>query len=169
MNTTEVKVLSYNRLVRGLGKLSPEEFVEKVSSCFKITFMADSFKLRRQQEIGMYMAGGWYKLQPLPGLINYEDPVDQLGVSILQDHILKAILNITDPRTDTRLTFESGLTPIKNLQVVVDRGTFQIAFFLHPISIFQLIKVADANRIMPPKSTWVEPKFPVGLLTSSFS
>jgi uncharacterized protein (DUF1015 family) len=166
MNTAELQVLEYNRLLRDLGPLSPDDFLKVLSAAFELTAISYPFKPAAHHEIGMYLVGKWYRLLPLPGSVNYLDPVEQLGVSILQHQILRPVLNITDARTDPRLSFESGLTSIEELEAYVDSGKFQAAFVLHPISIYELMKVADANRILPPKSTWVEPKFPVGLLTS---
>jgi uncharacterized protein (DUF1015 family) len=168
MNTANVRVLEYNRLVRDLGGQSPERLLTRLAALFVLEALSTSFKPEAQHEIGMYMDRTWYKLSLFSSLIDQNDPVEQLGVSILQSHILGPILNISDPRTDLRLSFESGLKTPEQLEGYVNGGAFRIAFILQPISIMQVIKVAEANLTMPPKSTWVEPKFPVGLLTSYF-
>lgn len=169
MNTHEVKVLEFNRLVRDLGGLDADEFIKAVEVSFQLSISAAMVKPLALHEIGMYFNGQWYRLVPKPALFNAKDPVDVLDVSILQNLILGPVLGIHDPRTDARLSFEGGRTPVADLQAKVDNGLFAIAFVLHPTSVAQVIAVADAGGVMPPKSTWVEPKFLVGLLTSYFN
>lgn len=108
-------------------------------------------------------------LEPKKEIYDENDPVKILDVSIFQDFVLTPILGIKDPRTDARITFEGGKTSVSELQLMVDNGLYTLAFTFFPVSIDQLIAVADANGIMPPKSTWVEPKFLVGVLTNCFS
>jgi uncharacterized protein (DUF1015 family) len=169
MNTEEVKVLEFNRLVRDMGSLTSDEFMNAVGASFQITLSSVLVKPAALHEIGMYFNRQWYKLVPKQELFNAKNPVDVLDVSILQNLILGPILGIQDPRTDARLSFEGGRTPVEDLQARVDNGLFAIAFVLHPTSVAQVIAVADAGGVMPPKSTWVEPKFLVGLLTSYFN
>ena len=169
MNTREVKVLEFNRLVRDLGDLSPQAFMLALASSFSIEKSAVQVKPDALHKIGMYFDHQWYVLSPKPGIYNENDPVDVLDVSILQNFILGPLLKIKDPRTDARITFEGGRTPISELQTKVDNGLFAVAFVLYPTSVSQVIAVADAGGVMPPKSTWVEPKFLVGLLTSYFN
>lgn len=169
MNTREVKVLEFNRLVRDLGDLSPQAFMLALASSFAIEKSAVQVKPDALHKIGMYFDHQWYVLSPKPGIYNENDPVDVLDVSILQNFILGPLLKIKDPRTDARITFEGGRTPISELQTKVDNGLFAVAFVLYPTSVSQVIAVADAGGVMPPKSTWVEPKFLVGLLTSYFN
>ncbi|SMD01056.1 Uncharacterized conserved protein, DUF1015 family [Pedobacter nyackensis] len=169
MNTREVKVLEFNRLVRDLGDLSPQAFMLALASSFSIEKSAVQVKPDALHKIGMYFDHQWYVLSPKPGIYNENDPVDVLDVSILQNFILGPLLKIKDPRTDARITFEGGRTPISELQTKVDNGLFAVAFVLYPTSVPQVIAVADAGGVMPPKSTWVEPKFLVGLLTSYFN
>lgn len=169
MNTSEVKVLEFNRLVRDMGRLTNAEFMTAVEAAFQISLSDVVVKPAALHEIGMYFNAQWYRLVPKAGLFNANDPVDVLDVSILQNLILGPILGIHDPRTDARLSFEGGRTPVADLQAKVGNGLFAIAFVLHPTSVAQVIAVADAGGVMPPKSTWVEPKFLVGLLTSYFN
>lgn len=169
MNTREVKVLEFNRLVRDLGGLSPEAYMTALERSFNIDKSATPVKPKAFHQIGMYFNGQWYTLVPKPGLYDENDPVDVLDVSILQNFILEPVLKIKDPRTDARITFEGGRVPITDLQRKVDNGLFAVAFVLYPTAISQVIAVADAGGVMPPKSTWVEPKFLVGLLTSYFN
>ena len=169
MHTAEVKVLEFNRLVRDLGELSSEAFLSTLKESFSLEKADQPVKPSGLHEIGMYFNGQWYVLHPKSGIYNEHDPVEVLDVSILQNFILGPLLKIKDPRTDARITFEGGRTPVTELQTKVDKGLFAVAFVLYPTSVAQVIAVADAGGVMPPKSTWVEPKFLVGLLTSYFN
>jgi uncharacterized protein (DUF1015 family) len=168
MNTEEVRILEYNRLVRDLGQITGTAFLDKVRSLFDVELCEVPVQPAQLHDIGMYFDGQWFQLRVKPEMFNASDPVEVLDVKILQDNILEPLLGIRDPRTDARITFEGGATPIAHLQKQVDHGLFAVAFTLFPVSVEQLIDVADSNGIMPPKSTWVEPKFLVGLLTNYF-
>lgn len=168
MDTQEVRVLEYNRLVRDLAGLTEEAFLQALAAAFEVQKMPAPFKPAILHEFGMCLKSGWYKLRAKPYLYS-NDAVGCLDVSVLQDHVLLPILRIADPRTDARLTFEGGKTPLNELEKQVSNGTNAVAFVLVPTAIEQLIHVADANQVMPPKSTWVEPKFLVGLLSHHFS
>ena len=165
-NTNQVKILPYNRMVKDLASLSIEQFLTEVSKSFVVKKVGRSIVPKNLHEFGMYVDQSWYKLIAKPNLYNDLDPVSVLDVSILQNYILKPILAIDDPRTDARITFEGGNTPIENLQQQVDNKNYAVVFTLFATSVEQLIAVADANGIMPPKSTWVEPKFLVGMLSN---
>lgn len=167
MDTQEVKVLEYNRLVRDLAGLSEAEFITKLTESFRVERQQSQFKPTKLHDFGMYLKSGWYKLTAKPHTYT-NDPVSLLDVSILQNQILTPILNINDPRTDARITFEGGKTPITELEKQIDNGTNAVAFVLVPIVVDQILAVADANEVMPPKSTWIEPKFLVGLLSHYF-
>lgn len=169
MNTEEVKVLEFNRLVRDLGTLTGEQFMEALNDCFEVQPSAIAVKPQELHKLGMYFNRQWYVLSPKPSIYDSSDPVAVLDVSILQDFILEPLLGIKDPRTDARITFEGGRTEVTALQSKVDNGLFAVAFTLFPTSVAQVIAVAEADGVMPPKSTWVEPKFLVGLLTSYFN
>lgn len=169
MNTNEVKVLEFNRLIRDIGTLTGAEFIEALQNSFLVEKSEVPVKPNALHKIGMYFDHQWYVLSPKSGIYNEKDPVEVLDVSILQNFILEPILKIHDPRTDARITFEGGRTPIADLQTKVDNSLFAVAFVLYPTSVAQVIAVADAGGVMPPKSTWVEPKFLVGLLTSYFN
>ncbi|WP_222537883.1 DUF1015 domain-containing protein [Pedobacter polysacchareus] len=169
MNTEEVKVLEFNRLIRDMGSLSKADFMKALTECFEVFPVKAALKPAGLHQIGMYFDGQWYLLQPKPEIYDPNDPVGVLDVSILQDYILEPILGIKDPRTDARITFEGGRTAVLELQEKVDNGLFVIAFTLFPTSVAQVIAVAEADGVMPPKSTWVEPKFLVGLLTNYFN
>ena len=169
MNTQEIRILEFNRLVRDLGNSSPAQFLESLEKSFHLEKMDQVCRPALLHEMGMYMAKQWYKLVPKSDTYQANDPVGQLDVHILQENILKPLLGIYDPRTDARITFSTGRVPIAALQQQVDNGLYAIAFTLFPISILQLMAVADADGVMPPKSTCVEPKFLVGLLTNYFT
>lgn len=168
MNTSEIKIYEFNRLIKGLNGLTASQILEKIAQMFDLTESIIPVYPSRIHEIGMYLNGIWYKLTPKPALLAQKnDLVGHLDVSILQDHILAPVLGISDPRTDARITFQGRLTGNPaTIQDSVDHGLFSIAFTLFPITVDQLLGVADAGLIMPPKSTWIEPKFLVGLLTS---
>ncbi|MEJ5961612.1 DUF1015 domain-containing protein [Pedobacter immunditicola] len=166
MNTKEIKVLEFNRLVRDLGVLTPAMFLEKIKESFVLKEMPTEVKPQKLHEIGMYFNSQWFKLMPKKGIYNEDNPVEVLDVSILQNFILGPVLSIDDPRTDARITFSGGRIPVAQLQKQVDNGLFAVAFTLFPVAVEQIIEVADASGTMPPKSTWIEPKFLVGLITN---
>lgn len=167
MDTEEVKILEYNRLIRDLAGQTEEELLAVISDLFAVEKMEGQFKPTTLHHFGMYLKSGWYKLVAKPNTYQ-NNAVDVLDVSILQNHILIPLLKIKDPRTDARITFEGGKTTLNELEKQVNNGINAVAFVLRPVTLDQLIAVADANAIMPPKSTWVEPKFLVGLLSHYF-
>jgi uncharacterized protein (DUF1015 family) len=169
MTTKEVKVLEFNRLVRDLGDLSSQEFLENIKKSFELQEMKGEVKPGKLHEIGMYFNRQWYKLLPKEAIFNATDPVEVLDVNILHEAILGPVLSIHDARTDARISFVGGRTPICELQEKVDNGLYVVAFTLFPISVQQIIAVADYNGVMPPKSTWIEPKFLVGLITNQLN
>ncbi|MBB5637007.1 uncharacterized protein (DUF1015 family) [Pedobacter cryoconitis] len=166
MNTKEIRVLQFNRLVRDLHGLSPEDFLSRLGEAFTIEKSDRPVDPDQLHQIGMYLNFQWYILCPKPGIYDADDPVELLDVSILQNHLLGPVLGIDDPRTNARITFEGGITPLSEIQTMVDNGLYAIAFTLFAVSVEQIINVADANKTMPPKSTWIEPKFLVGILTN---
>ncbi len=167
-NTEQVKILEFNRMVKDLNSLSMEQFLDEVGKSFTIEKVDAPVKSSAMHQFGMYVNKCWYTLIAKPFIFDANDPISALDVSILQDYILKPILKINDPRTDARITFEGGKTAIEDLQSQVDNGNYMVAFTLYPTSVQQLINVANVNGVMPPKSTWVEPKFLVGMLTNRF-
>lgn len=167
MSSDQLKIYEFNRLIKDLNDLSEDKFLHNLSAHFIIEKSAD-LNPRSPQEphhFGMYLNGAWYVLRAKPETWKSENPVDELDVSILQTYILSPLLNISDPRTDPRISVVGGLAPVEGLMQKVDSGDYALAFTLYPTSIDQLICVADAGEVMPPKSTLFEPKFPVGLLT----
>lgn len=166
MNTDEIQILQFNRLVRDLNGLQPEEFLALIEKSFTVKTSGEAVNPVKLHEIGMYLKGQWYVLKPHADLYDEQDPVEVLDVNILQELLLAPLLGIDDPRTAARITFEGGKTPVTALAQMIDNGLYEVAFTLFTVSVEQLIKVADAGKVMPPKSTWIEPKFLVGILTN---
>ena len=160
---SQVRILAYNRTVRDLNGLSKEQFLDEIKSQFSLAENANP----EPQERGnwsMYLDGKWYGLQLSPASTQPVGTVASLDVSVLQDRLLDAILGIKDVRTDKRIDFIGGLRGTKELERLVDEGKAAVAFSLYPTTVGELLMVSDANEIMPPKSTWFEPKLRDGLL-----
>jgi uncharacterized protein (DUF1015 family) len=158
----QLKILDYNRVVKDLNGLTPDRFLAKVKEKFEIA-PNPSRAPRAPRTFGMFLGGQWYTLQPKPGSWPASDPVRRLDVSILQENLLQPILGIQDPRTDKRIDFVGGIRGMNELEKRVKEG-YAVAFSLFPTSLVELMDVADAGQIMPPKSTWFEPKLRSGLL-----
>jgi len=159
----QLQILPYNRVVRDLNGLSPEQFLEAVSKSFAVTEGGSATPESRGQ-CSMYLSGQWYTLTPAAGAAEPQGTVAALDVSILQDRLLDPILGIKDVRTDKRIDFIGGIRGTKELETLVAEGKAAVAFSLHPTTIDELLRVSDAGEIMPPKSTWFEPKLRDGLL-----
>ncbi|QNK64517.1 DUF1015 domain-containing protein [Pedobacter sp. PAMC26386] len=166
MNTDEIKVLQFNRLVRDLHGLDKQGFLARLEKAFILEESDQPVDPDQLHKIGMYLDSQWYILFPKPDAYDANDPVELLDVSILQNQLLEPVLGIEDPRTNARITFEGGITPLAELVKMVDNELYAVAFTLFAVSVEQIINVADANKTMPPKSTWIEPKFLVGILTN---
>lgn len=163
---SQLHIMDYNRLVKDLNGLSHEDFFRQLADSFIIELVGnESFRPEFLHQMGMYIDGNWYKLEARPGSFS-DDPIGVLDVSILQHKVLDAILGIKDPRTDTRIDFAGGIRGLDYLQQRVDNGDFRVAFSLFPVSIEQLFDISDHGAVMPPKSTWFEPKLRDGLLTN---
>ncbi|MCB0292613.1 MAG: DUF1015 domain-containing protein [Calditrichaeota bacterium] len=162
----QMQILDYNRVVADLHGLSPEAFLEAVGEKFTVTPVKDSHagKPAAAHDFGMYLGGNWYRLSARPGSFDAEDPVQRLDVSILQENLLAPLLGIHDPRKDKRIDFVGGIRGMRELEKRVNSGQYQVAFAFYPTSIEDLIAIADAGQIMPPKSTWFEPKLKSGLV-----
>lgn len=159
----QLQVMDYNRAIRDLGGLGEGQFIEKVREHF---IVSDDFTERsplRRGEFGMYMSGQWRGLQAVKSDMVKDDPVGMLDVSILQDRLLCPILGIDDPRSDDRIRFVGGVRGMDELERLVDSGEYAVAFSLYPTSMDQLLEIADMGKIMPPKSTWFEPKLRSGM------
>jgi uncharacterized protein (DUF1015 family) len=163
--SNQLYIMDYNRVVKDLNGLTPTAFLEAVAKQFDVEQLSkEPFKPQALHEIGMYLNGSWYKLTAKPGSFT-EDPIGVLDVTILQNNILDAILGIADPRTDSRVDFVGGIRGLQVLADRVDNGQFAAAFSLYAVTIDQLFAIADTGNVMPPKSTWFEPKLRDGLLT----
>jgi uncharacterized protein (DUF1015 family) len=158
----QLKILDYNRLVKDLNGLTPEQFLSKVGDSFEVA-PAVHRQPSQPASFGMYLQGGWYTLKARAGSYPSSDPIKRLDVSILQDNLLSPVLGIHDQRTDKRIDFVGGIRGMDELERRVKAG-YAVAFSLYPTSLNQLMDVADAGQIMPPKSTWFEPKLRSGLL-----
>jgi uncharacterized protein (DUF1015 family) len=160
---TQVQILAYNRTVQDLNGLSREEFLDAIKGQFTVTENA-SPEPQRRGNWSMYLGGKWYGLQLSPAATLPAGTVSSLDVSILQDRLLDPILGIKDVRTDKRVDFIGGLRGTRELERLVNEGKAAVAFSLFPTTVGELLMVSDANEIMPPKSTWFEPKLRDGLL-----
>jgi len=161
----QMQILDYNRVVKDLNGRSVDQFVAEVGETFSVQFEQDPVKPRSAREFGMYLAGKWMRLHIDEEFVPDDDPVKSLDVSLLQDNLLEPILGIGDPRRDKRIDFVGGIRGLKELERRVDSGEMAVAISLFPTSIHDMMNVADANQVMPPKSTWFEPKLADGLVS----
>ncbi|PKO57743.1 MAG: DUF1015 domain-containing protein, partial [Betaproteobacteria bacterium HGW-Betaproteobacteria-18] len=160
----EMQILDYNRIVKDLNGLEKSALVTRCEAAFSVEKSAARVTPSRPGEFGMYLPGQWYRLNIRPERIP-SDPVASLDVSLLSDHLLGPLLGITDLRRDTRIDFVGGIRGLGELERRVDSGEMAVAFALHPTRMEQLMAVADSNQVMPPKSTWFEPKLADGLVS----
>lgn len=160
----EMQILDYNRVVQSLNGLSPQAFLDRVGETFRVESAEDQVRPRQSGEFGMYLKGEWYRLT-LPADLIPADPVARLDVSLLADYLIEPILGISDPRTDDRIDFVGGIRGLGELEHRVDSGEMAVAFALHATSMEDLMAVAEAGEVMPPKSTWFEPKLADGLVS----
>ena len=165
----QLQILDYNRLVTDLNGLSDDEFLTRLSGSFLIENVGTViYKPKFLHEFGMYLSGTWYKLVAKKGTYDDSDPSGSLDVTILSSQILMPLLGIADLRTSKRIDFVGGIRGLAELQRRVDSGEMKIAFALFPVSMDQLINIADSGNIMPPKTTWFEPKLRSGLVIHKF-
>lgn len=160
---SHMKIMAYNRAVTDLNGRSVEDFLTEVAGMFTIT-PSQGPTPARTHSYSMYLDGQWFGLEPNQGTYQYNDPVKSLDASILQENLLSPVLEIQDPRTSKRIKFVGGIRGAEELERLVDSGKFAVAFSLFPTSIEELISVADSGNVMPPKSTWFEPKLRSGLI-----
>ncbi len=158
----ELFIMDYNRVVKDLNGYTTEAFLKKISDDFSVEYLgAEKCRPLKKGEVGMYLKNGWYKLTVKEHILS-DDVVEGLDVSILQNALLAPVLNIQDPKTDDRIAFIGGIRGLEELERRVHLD-MEVAFAMYPTSIFELFDVADAGRLMPPKSTWFEPKLRSGL------
>jgi len=159
----QLRIMDYNRVVKDLNDLDEAAFLKRIGEKFLI---ADHFPEKSptvHHEFGMYLGGRWYKLTAKSDIYRENDPIGSLDVSILQNNLLEPVLGIHDPRTDKRIDFVGGIRGMEELERLVDDVGFKVAFSMYPTTLDELIRVADAGLIMPPKSTWFEPKLRSGM------
>lgn len=161
----QLYIMDYNRIVKDLNGYSTDEFIAKVSEKFNISDYKGEgcCKPSEKHTFGMYINKKWYILKAKDNIVNENDSVACLDVSILQNELLSPILGIDDPRNDQRIDFVGGIRGLKELERRVDSGEMKVAFSMYPTTMKQLMNIADDNKIMPPKSTWFEPKLRSGI------
>ena len=161
----QLRIIDYNRTIKDLNGLTAEEFLSRLEQAFEIKNRGPrTYKPRRLHNFSMYLEGNWYSLSARKGTYDDNDPVGGLDVTILTNQVLTPILDIQDLRRSKRIDFVGGIRGIRELKNRVDRGEMKVAFALYPVSMKQLITIADSGNIMPPKTTWFEPKLRSGLV-----
>lgn len=167
---SQLKIIDYNRVVRDLNGLTPAEFLERVSKSFDVVEMGNEiYKPNALHNFGMYLDGKWYSLTAKSGTYNDDDPIGVLDVTVLSNLVFDKILNLGDLRTSKRIDFVGGIRGLGELQKRVDSGEMAAAFALYPVTMRQIIDIADTGNIMPPKTTWFEPKLRSGLVIHKLS
>lgn len=161
---SQLAILDYNRVVKDINGLTPEKLLALIQDDFYITLSPEPVKPAQLHEFGMYLEGQWYILTSRPGTWT-DDPTGVLDVTILSNNILEKIFDIKDQRTDKRIDFVGGIRGLEELEKRVKSGEMKVAFSLYPVTMKQLFAIADSGDVMPPKSTWFEPKLRDGLLT----
>ncbi len=165
---SHLKIIDYNRVVRDLNGLSPEEFLERLEHKFVVVDKGtETYTPEALHNFALYLEGHWYSLTARPGTYNDSDPIGMLDVTISSDLILRDIIGITDLRSDKRIDFVGGIRGLGELKQRVDSGEMAFALALYPVSMEQLMNIADTGNIMPPKTTWFEPKLRSGLVIHS--
>jgi uncharacterized protein (DUF1015 family) len=164
---TELAILPYNRVVKDLNGRSADKFMDEISEKFDVS-ASEKKSPSGSTAFSMYINGKWYLLKAKKGSYAEKDPIASLDVSILQDNLLAPVLGIADPRTDKRVDFVGGIRGVGELEKLVDSKKFAVAFSMYPTTVDQLMEIADAGMIMPPKSTWFEPKLRSGLFIHTF-
>lgn len=162
--SNQLHIMDYNRVISDLNGLTEEGFLTAVKNKFSLQKADEAFSPARLHEFGMYLNRQWYRLTANEGSFG-TDPIGVLDITILQDNLLDPVLNIKDQRTDKRIDFVGGIRGLTELEKRVNSGEMAVAFSLHPVTIQQLFDIADSGNVMPPKSTWFEPKLRDGLLT----
>ncbi|MFW6140184.1 MAG: DUF1015 domain-containing protein [Acidobacteriota bacterium] len=164
----QLYIMDYNRVLKNLNEHTSEELFDALEKSFTVKKIGqNTCKPKKKGEFGMYMDKNWYKLTVKPELVQHDDPVESLDISCLQKNLLEPFFGIKDPRTSDDIDFVGGIRGLEELQRLVDSGQFKVAFALYPTSVKELMDIADSGKVMPPKSTWFEPKLRSGLLVHS--
>ena len=165
---SQLTIIDYNRVVTDLNDLSPKQFLGELDKGFEVKQIGkEIYKPQEQHTFSMYLEGNWFSLKARPSTYNDDDPIGCLDVTILSEQVLGPVLNITDLRKSTRIDFVGGIRGLEELKKLVDQGTMEAAFAFYPVSMKQLMDIADNDLIMPPKTTWFEPKLRSGLVVHS--
>jgi uncharacterized protein (DUF1015 family) len=166
---SQLRIIDYNRVVKDLNGLTAAQFIERLQEDFEVEcHHADTYRPQRLHDFSMYLEGAWYSLRAKPGTYDDNDPIGTLDVTVLSNRVLDKLLGITDLRTSRRIDFVGGIRGLGELKRRVDSGEMKVAFALYPVSMAQLINIADTGNIMPPKTTWFEPKLRSGVVIHSF-
>ena len=161
----QMQILAYNRAVKDLNGRRPEEILSTLEGLGTLAESDTPVDPECKNELGIYMGNRWYRFQFEEKVADKGNAVEQLDVSLLQNHVLSPLLAIEDPRKSTRISFVGGIRGLGELEKLVDSGTYAIAFSMHPTRIEDLMQISDEGGIMPPKSTWFEPKLRDGMFT----
>lgn len=164
----QLAIQDYNRVVRDLNGLSHEAFLQALSADFDLEPVREAYKPDDNYCYGLYLPGQWYRMEIKQGLVDEDDPIASLDISVLSDRVIAPILGIVDQRTDDRIDFVGGIRGLVEIERRVDSGEMAAAFAIYPVSIGQLMDVADSGQVMPPKTTWFEPKLRSGLIVHKF-
>ena len=165
----QMQILDYNRVIKDLNGLSEDELIEKIKKSFTVEAVDALYKPQKCTEFSMCLKGQWYNIQISAELIPENDPGGALDISLLQSNLSEAMLGVSDPRRDKRIDFVGGIRGLGELSKRVDKGEMAVAFALFPVSMNQLMNIADTGNIMPPKVTWFEPKLRSGLVINKLN
>ncbi len=167
---SQLRIIDYNRVVRDLNGLTSEQFLERLKECFTVEDKGtEEYRPAALHDFAMYLDGHWWRLTAKPGTYDDHDPIGVLDVTVLSNQVLGPVLGIEDLRTSKRIDFVGGIRGLGELKRRVDSGEMRVAFALYPVSMQQLIDIADTGNIMPPKTTWFEPKLRSGVVIHSFA
>jgi len=161
----QMNILDYNRVITDLNGHDPKKLIAEIENSFAIEPVSQPVRPAMPGEFGMYLAGGWYRLRIKPELVPADDPLGRLDISLLSKHLIEPLLGISDPRRDKRIDFVGGSRGLEALQARVNSGEMAIAFAFYPTAMSDVLAVADTGEVMPPKSTWFEPKLADGLVS----
>lgn len=164
----QLRIIDYNRVLQDLNGHTAEGLLEALAKDFDVDPAPEAYRPEDNYCYGLYLPGQWYRLELKPGLANEAHPIESLDIHVLSERVIAPLFGITDQRTDDRIDFVGGIRGLEELERRVDSGEMACAFSIHPVSIGQLMEVADSGEVMPPKSTWFEPKLRSGLVVHAF-
>lgn len=162
----ELRILPYNRVIKGLNGMTPDELLARVGDAFDVTPVSHSWEPKKQYCFGTLCRGDWYRLTAKAGTFDADHPADSIDSAVLTANLLGPVLGIEDIRSDKNISFVGGIRGVEELEKLVNSGDYDIAFSLYPVTVAQLLAVADAGQVMPPKSTWFEPKLRSGMVVN---